>query len=118
METQSRPEPLPSLESALDEMKRAGKELLEAYVSEGTKELLGTTGRVVLTKFIVVALSAFAIGLSLYGLIFEAVLVGYARNWAGATPEACRLATHATVLAVFSLVAIALARRRSAAGQA
>ncbi len=111
METQTRTDPLPSLESAFDEMKRAGKELVEAYVSEGTKEVLGATGRVILTKFTVFALSAFAIGLSLYGLIFEAVLIGYTRAWEGATPEMSKMAAHATMVLAFGIVAALFIRR-------
>lgn len=118
MESQTHPEPLPSLESAFDEMKRAGKELLEAYVSEGTKEVLGATGRVVLTKFTLFALSAFAIGLSLYGLIHEAVLLGYTRYWSGGTPELHKMAAHATILVVFAGIGALVIRRDRARARA
>ena len=108
MDSYTRQQPLPSLAAAFAEVKRAGGKLVEAYVSEGTKEVLGATGRVVLAKFSAIALSAFAIGLSLYGLIFEAVNMGFTRIWVGAAPEMTKMASHATIVVLFGLIALVL----------
>lgn len=112
MDSYTRQQPLPSLAAAFAEVKHAGGKLVEAYVSEGTKEVMGATGRVVLAKFSAIALSAFAIGLSLYGLIFEAVNLGFTRFWLGSTPEMTKMASHATVVVLFALIALVLTRKK------
>lgn len=91
------------LSAAFADLRRAGRHLAESYVEAGTTEVLAATRRVVLVKLSAIALSAFAIGLSLYGLIFEATRAAIAGGWPSAGATRATLTAHATILAVFAL---------------
>lgn len=109
MESTSHPGP-GSLQSALDDVKRAGSRLVEAYVEAGTSEVLNAGKRVALAKFSAIALSALAIGLSLYGLCLEFVQLGLSRLWLGHSPELYRLMSHAVLFVLFAGIGLFLVR--------
>jgi hypothetical protein len=100
-----------SIAQEWEEVKRSGKNLLEAYLKVGTEEMIGATRRAILAKFALLAFLAVALGLSVYGFLFEATLLAMVQALPVTAIEYSRLGAHGVILVVAAVISLILVKR-------
>ena len=110
--SESRQPPL-TLAMELDRFKKASKRLLETYVEVEAKEIYGTSKHVLMAKFLVLALTALAICLSAYGLIYELAHAAAINFFSNGSDLTQKLFAHGMILVIFGGVALTAQQRAS-----
>ena len=113
MQTPQPVRPTATISAEIGNLKKSSKRLLEAYIDSGSRDLFGTSRRVVVAKFSAIALAAVGVALSVYGMIYELIHIEAVEMMPNYTDTMQKSVTHGVILIMSLAMALVLKTKNS-----